>query len=62
MQEKLLTTKTVAERLEVAPDTVRIWLRKGMLKGVKVGGGRLWRISETEIDEFIKNGLKEQTQ
>ena len=62
MHEKLLTTKAVAERLEVAPDTVRIWLRKGMLKGVKVGGGRLWRISETEIDEFIKNGLKEQTQ
>lgn len=62
MSDKLLTPKAVAERLEVSPDTVRIWLRRGLLKGVKVGGGRLWRISESEINEFVKNGFQEQTQ
>jgi len=56
MTDKLLTPEAVAERLDVSPATVRIWLRKGLLKGSKVGGGKLWRISEAEIDEFIKAG------
>ncbi len=56
MTSKLLTPDAVAERLAVSPATVRIWLRKGILKGVKVGGGKLWRISESAIDEFIKGG------
>ena len=56
MTDKLLTPDVVAERLAVSPATVRIWLRKGTLKGIKVGGGKLWRISESEIEEFIKAG------
>ena len=56
MTGKLLTPDAVAERLAVSPATVRIWLRKGILKGTKVGGGKLWRISESAIDEFIKAG------
>lgn len=55
MNEKLLTPQAVAERLEVSPDTVRIWLRKGILKGIKVGGGKLWRISESSVDEFLES-------
>lgn len=61
MSEKYLTPEAAAELLDVAPTTVRSWLRKGILKGSKVGGGKLWRISETEIDEFVKNGFSEQT-
>lgn len=60
MSEKYLTPEAAAELLDVAPTTVRSWLRKGILKGSKVGGGKLWRISETEIDEFVKNGFNEQ--
>ncbi len=56
MHDKFLTPETAAERLDVAPTTVRSWLRKGILKGSKVGGGKLWRISEEAIDEFIKAG------
>lgn len=56
MSDKLLTPEAAAERLDVAPTTVRDWLRKGILKGSKVGGGKLWRISEEAIDEFIKAG------
>ena len=54
MSEKLLTPEDAAERLQVSPGTVRGWLRKGVIKGTKVGGGRLWRISETTIEDFEK--------
>jgi len=54
MKDKLLTPADAARLLQVSPDTVRNWLRKGVIKGTKVGSGRLWRISETTIDEFVK--------
>jgi len=50
---KLLTPEEAAKILHVSPDTVRGWLRKGVIKGTKVGGGRLWRISESTINEFV---------
>ncbi len=56
MSDKFLTPEAAAERLDVAPTTVRTWLRKGILKGTKVGGGKLWRISEDAIDEFVNAG------
>ena len=56
MSDKFLTPEAAAERLDVAPTTVRSWLRKGILKGSKVGGGKLWRISEEAITDFIKAG------
>ncbi|HPT62259.1 MAG TPA: helix-turn-helix domain-containing protein, partial [Bacillota bacterium] len=33
--------------------TVREWLRTGKLKGKKVG--RVWRIKESDLEEFINN-------
>ena len=54
MSEKLLTPEDAAGLLQVSPGTVRGWLRRGVIRGTKVGGGRLWRISETTIDEFVK--------
>ena len=56
MSNKFLTPEAAADRLDVAPTTVRSWLRKGILKGSKVGGGKLWRISEEAIDDFVKAG------
>ena len=56
MSDKFLTPEAAAERLDVAPTTIRAWLRKGILKGSKVGGGKLWRISEEAIDDFVKAG------
>ncbi len=53
MKDKLLTPADAARLLQVSPDTVRNWLRKGVIKGTKVGKGRLWRISESTIDEFV---------
>ncbi|MCL6583361.1 MAG: helix-turn-helix domain-containing protein [bacterium] len=47
MAEKLLTLQDVAERLAVAPKTIRDWLREGKLKGLKVG--KLWRVREQAL-------------
>ena len=55
MSNQLLTTEAAAKRLDVKQTTVRTWLRKGMLKGTKVGGGKLWRISEEALEEFMNN-------
>ena len=55
MSNQLLTTEAAAKRLDVKQTTVRTWLRKGMLKGTKVGGGKLWRISEDAIEDFLNN-------
>lgn len=40
----------------IALNKLRIYLRKGILKGTKVGGGKLWRISEEALKEFIEGG------
>jgi len=53
----LLTPKEVAEKLRVSEQTVLRWLRNGKLKGVKAG--RLWRIREEDLQEFIKEGNNE---
>jgi excisionase family DNA binding protein len=49
-----LTPEEVAEKLRVHWRTVYVWLRSGKLKGVKAG--RLWRISEEALEEFLENG------
>ena len=52
MTEKLLTPDQVAERLQMSKLTIMDYLRKGKLKGIKFG--RLWRIREEALEEFIK--------
>jgi excisionase family DNA binding protein len=56
MVEKALTPEQAAERLQVSVFTVQEWLREGRLKGFKAG--RLWRIREADLDEFIQSGGK----
>lgn len=53
MQE-MLTPEEVAQKLKVSRRTIYLWLRQGRLKGVKVGD--LWRIPESALREFIKDG------
>lgn len=50
--DKLYTVEEAASILNVHVNTVRIWLRKGTLKGVKVG--KYWRIKENQLNEFTK--------
>ena len=58
MEEKLLTPEQVAEYVNVAPKTVREWLRASppKLRGVKVGG-KLWRIPRRELERFMNQNL-----
>jgi excisionase family DNA binding protein len=49
--EKLITPEAVAGLLSVSPRTVKEWLRRGDLKGVKAG--TLWRIRESDLDSFL---------
>ncbi len=51
----VLTTEEAAKRIGVKQTTVRTWLNNGLLEGTKVGGGKLWRISEEALEEFISN-------
>ena len=50
--DKLYTVEEGAKILSVHPDTLRIWLRTGKIKGVKLGRG--WRIPETELEALTK--------
>jgi excisionase family DNA binding protein len=50
--EKLYTVEQAAEILQVAPKTVRRWLRTKQLKGVLAG--RFWRIQESDLKGFLR--------
>ena len=50
--EKLLTPSNVASRLQVNERTVTLWLRKGQLRGFKVG--KEWRISPDDLQAFLE--------
>lgn len=51
-KDRLYTPKEVAELFGVDPTTVRDWIRKGKLKGLKIGGR--YKIEGEALLEFIK--------
>ena len=51
MPESLLTPEGAAQLLAVRPKTIRDWLKRGRLKGVRAG--RLWRIRESDLEAFL---------
>ena len=51
MSEQLLTPERVAQLLAVRPKTIREWLKRGRLKGIRAG--RLWRIREKDLEVFL---------
>jgi excisionase family DNA binding protein len=57
MAGKLLTPEQAASRLAVSSRSIREWLRNGKLKGVKAG--KLWRISDNDIENFLDHGREE---
>lgn len=50
---KVYTPDEAAEILSIDAQTIRIWLRRGILRGSKIGT-KLWRISEDDIKEFLE--------
>ena len=52
MSEKFYTPEEIAGKFKVNVATVWEWIRKGKLGAVKVG--RLYRVSEDQLNDFIK--------
>ncbi|MDR7415287.1 MAG: helix-turn-helix domain-containing protein [Armatimonadota bacterium] len=50
----MLTVREVARRLRVTEESVRRWLRGGLLRGVPLRGRAGWRIPEAELLRFIE--------
>ncbi len=55
----LLTPTDVAKRLQVNERTVTQWLRKGRLRGYKIG--KEWRISGDDLGTLPENGANKST-
>jgi excisionase family DNA binding protein len=51
-EERLLTPEQVAERLQLSQITILHWLRSKKLPGVKLG--KLWRVREADLQQFIE--------
>jgi excisionase family DNA binding protein len=52
---KLLTVKDVCLTLRVTRNTVLRWVEAGELRAFKLGsGGRLWRVWEQDLQQFLK--------
>ncbi len=52
----LLTPNDVARILQIDVDTVRRYLKTGLLKGIKFGAGTKrprWRIKEQDLEKFV---------
>lgn len=49
---RMLTPGEIAERLNLHPNTVRDYLKAGLLPAIKLG--RVWRVEEKDLKEFIQ--------
>ena len=53
--DPMLTVAEVASRLRINPETVRVWLRSGKLRGVMPGGDKIgYRIPESEVRRLLR--------
>lgn len=48
-----ITPEEIAEELRVSVKAVYTWLRKGTVRGIKVG--KVWRIRRVDYDYFLEN-------
>ncbi len=59
-EETLLTPPQVAQRLQVNERTVTQWLRKGHLRGFKIG--KEWRVSARDLNAFLEKSANVPTE
>jgi excisionase family DNA binding protein len=55
--EDLLTVEQAAAKLQIAPKTLKDWLRAGRIKGVRLG--KLWRVKERDLEAFVEQSSDE---
>ena len=48
---RTITVEQAAERLQVKPNTIRVWIKQGHIPGRKIG--RVYRIPEQALDALI---------
>ncbi len=53
--ERLLTPKEAAKIMAVSPRTIKEWLRRGEIIGIKIR--HLWRIRASDLEKFIQQGV-----
>lgn len=53
MLDNYLTTEQVAKILQVHPFTILKFIKSGKIKGVKLG--RVYRINENDVKDFLEN-------
>lgn len=57
-ERRVLTVEEAASELGVNSDTIRRMLRRGELRGVKLGN-YFWRIPREAMDEFLAGAQKQ---
>jgi excisionase family DNA binding protein len=57
MTEVWHTVEDIAQMLKLDPETVRRNLQRGNLRGAKFG--RVWRVSEDDLQNFINKAKKD---
>lgn len=48
------SVEDVAKELDVHPDTVRRWIRRGELQAIDLGGSAGYRITREALDRFLQ--------
>ncbi len=56
VMERLLTPREAGEFMAVSPRTIKEWLRRGELTGLKVR--HLWRIRRSDLERFVQKGME----
>ncbi len=57
VKREVYSPEEVAVILGMSLATIRRWLRKGKLRGTKIGG--VWIISKTEIERILGDTIKD---
>ena len=52
-QRRFLTIEQVADELNVGQPLIRALLRSGELRGMQVGARGVWRISTSDVEDYI---------
>lgn len=55
--ERLLTVNETAKILRLNTETVARYIREGKISAVKLG--RVWRVEEKDLEEFIRERKRE---
>ncbi len=59
LPQKMLTVKGVASILNIHPNTVRRWEKKGLLKSYSIGPRRSLRFRQEDIVDFLDKSKNE---